>query len=45
MTTVLIELPGGAGVVRRDDGKIVITQDVSDDRGQPLRGRDDYRPV
>jgi hypothetical protein len=45
MPTVLIELPGGAGVVRRDDGEIVITQDVSDDRGQPLRGRDDYRPV
>jgi len=45
MPTVLIELPGGAGVVRRDDGQIVITQDVSDHRGQSLRGRDDYRPV
>jgi hypothetical protein len=45
MPTVLIELPGGEGVVRRDDGEIRITQDVSDDRGQPLRGRDDYRPV
>ncbi len=43
--TVLIQLPGGEGVVRRDDGEIVITHDVSDDRGQPLRGRDDYRPV
>jgi hypothetical protein len=43
--TVLIKLPGGAGVVRRDDGEIVITQDVGDGRGQPLRGRDDYRPV
>jgi hypothetical protein len=45
MPTVLIELPGGAGVVRRDDGEIVITQDVGDDRGQPFRGRDDYRPA
>jgi hypothetical protein len=45
MLTVLIELPGGAGVVRRDDGEIVITHDVSDDRGQPLRGSDDFRPV
>jgi hypothetical protein len=45
VSTVLITLPGGGGVVRRDDGEIVITQDVSDDRGQPLRGRDDYRPV
>ncbi len=43
--TVLIELPGGEGVVRRNDGEIVITQDVRDDHGQPLRGRDDYRPV
>jgi hypothetical protein len=45
MPTVLIQLPGGEGVVRRDDGEIVITRDVSDDRGQPLGGRDDYRPV
>jgi hypothetical protein len=45
MPTVLIELPGSAGVVRRDDGEIVITHDVSDDRGQPLHGRNDYRPV
>jgi hypothetical protein len=45
VSTVLIELPGGEGVVRRRNGEIVITQDVSDDRGQPLRGRDDFRPV
>jgi hypothetical protein len=45
MPTVLIKLTGGAGVVRRDDGEIVITQDVSDHRGQPFRGRDDYRPA
>jgi hypothetical protein len=45
MPTVVIQLPGGAGVVRRDDGEIVITHDVSDDRGQPLRGSDDFRLV
>jgi hypothetical protein len=45
MPTVLIQLPGGEGVVRRDDGQIVITHDVSDDRGQPLRGPNDDRPV
>jgi hypothetical protein len=43
--TVLIELPDGEGVVRRDDGEIVVTQDVSDDRGQPLRDGDHYQPV
>ena len=31
--------------VTDDDGEIVLTQDVSDDRGQPLRGHDDYRPA
>jgi hypothetical protein len=45
MPTVVIQLPGGAGVVRRDDGEIVITYNVGDDRGQPLRGSDDFRPV
>lgn len=44
MPTVLIELPDGEGVVRRD-GEIVVTQDVSDDRGQPLRDGDHYPPV
>lgn len=43
--TVLIELPGGAGVVRREDGEIVATHDVSDDSGQSLRRGDSYRPV
>jgi hypothetical protein len=42
--TVLIELPGGEGVVRRDDGEIVITHDARDGRGSPLGGRD-HRPV
>ena len=45
MPTVLIKLPGGGGVVRRDDGQIVITHDVTNDQGQPVRGGDDYRPV
>lgn len=45
MPTVLIELPEGHGVVRRDDGQIVITHNVNDDRGQPLRPGDDYRPL
>jgi hypothetical protein len=40
----MIELTGGAGVVRRDDGEIIITKDVSGDRGQTLR-RGDHRPV
>jgi hypothetical protein len=43
--TVLIELPGGEGVVHREDGEIVVTHDVSDDRGQALRRGDSYRPV
>jgi hypothetical protein len=43
--TVLIKLPGGAGVVRGDDGEIVVTWDVGDGGGQPLHGHDDYRPV
>jgi hypothetical protein len=41
----LIELAGGEGVVRCDDGEIVVTQDVGDDRGQRLRHGDRYRPV
>ena len=43
-TVVLIELPGGAGVVRRHDGEILVTHDISGDVGQTLR-RGDYRPV
>jgi hypothetical protein len=42
--TILIELPGGEGVVRGEDGEIVITRDVSDGRGSGV-GRGDYRPV
>jgi hypothetical protein len=43
--TILIELAGGEGVVRRDDGEIVVTDDVSNDRGQALRDDDRYSPV
>jgi hypothetical protein len=42
---VLIELPGGEGVVRRADGTVVVTQDVHADGGQPLRADDVYHPV
>jgi hypothetical protein len=42
---VLIELPGGEGVVRRADGTAVVTHDVHADGGQPLRADDVYQPV
>ncbi len=31
--TILVEFPGGEGVVRGDDGEMVITRDVRDGRG------------
>jgi hypothetical protein len=43
--TVLVELPGGAGVLRRDDGPVFVTQDVSADSGQLLGDGDVYMPV
>lgn len=45
MATVLIELPGGEGIVRRDDGEIVLTHDVTLDWGQPLQPYDRYQPI
>jgi hypothetical protein len=42
---VLIELPGGEGIVRRDDGEIVLTHDVTLDWGQPLQPYDKYQPI
>jgi hypothetical protein len=42
--TVLIELPGGEGIVLRDDGEIVVTGDVNDESGSPI-DRLDYRPI
>ncbi|MHB8694306.1 MAG: hypothetical protein ACYDHH_23955 [Solirubrobacteraceae bacterium] len=47
MPTVLIELPGGAGVIRHDDGEVLVVHDVHDvrdARGQRLGGRGN-RPV
>ena len=45
MTDVLIELPGGEGIVRQDDGEIVLTHDVTLDWGQPLQPWDRYQPI
>jgi hypothetical protein len=45
VTTVLIELPGGEGIVRRDDGEIVLTHDVSSHWGQTLQPYDRYQPI
>jgi len=45
VATVLIELRGGEGIVRRDDGEIVLTHDVTLDRGQPLQPWDRYQPI
>jgi hypothetical protein len=45
VSTVLIALPGGEGVVRRDDRDVWVTQDVSADHGQSLRADDVYHPV
>jgi hypothetical protein len=45
VAAVLIELPGGEGIVRRDDGEIVLTHDVTLDWGQPLQPWDRYQPI
>jgi hypothetical protein len=45
IATVLIELPGGEGIVRRDDGEIVLAHDVTVDWGQPLEPWDGYQPI
>ena len=45
VATVLIELPGGEGIVRRDDGEIVLAHDVTLDWGQPLQPWDRYEPI
>lgn len=45
MATVLIELPGGEGIVRGDDGEIVLTHDVTLDGGQQLQPWDRYQPI
>jgi hypothetical protein len=45
VSTVLIALPGGEGVVRRGGTVVVVTEDVHVDGGVPLRADDIYRPV
>ena len=45
VATVVIELPGGEGVIRGDDGEIELTHDVTLDRGQPLQPWDRYQPL
>jgi hypothetical protein len=42
---VLVELPGGEGVIRGDDGAIEFTHDVHELRGQPLQPGRPYEPV
>src|SRR5689334_15951910 len=42
---VLVSLPGGAGVVRRPDGEMVVCDDVADGRGTHLRSEDPYHPA
>ncbi len=43
--TVLVELPGGEGIIRGDDGEIALTHDVTLARGQRLQPWDRYRSV
>lgn len=45
MASVVIELPGGEGVIRREDGEIALTHDVTSDWGQPLQPWDRYQPL
>jgi hypothetical protein len=45
LSRVLVALPRGAGVVRLDDGDVVLCGDVRDGRGQPLHVGDRYRPI
>jgi hypothetical protein len=45
VATVVIELPGGEGIIRLDDGKIELTHDVTLERGQPLQPWDRYQTL
>jgi hypothetical protein len=45
VATVLIELPGGEGIVRGEDGEIVLAYDVTLGTGQPLQPWDRYQPL
>jgi hypothetical protein len=44
VASVVIELPGGEGIIRRD-GEIELTHDVTLDRGQPLQPWDRYQTL
>ena len=41
----MIELPGGEGIVRHDDGEIVLRHDITVDWGQPLQPHVRYQPI
>jgi hypothetical protein len=43
--TVLIELPGGEGIILGDDDEIALTHDVRLSRGQRLAPWDRYQPI
>jgi hypothetical protein len=43
--TVLVSLPSGAGVVRLEDGSVLITNEVSDGGGTHLRADDPFHPA
>ena len=45
MATVVIELPGGEGIVRREDGEFELTHDVTLEWGQSLQPWDRYQPI
>jgi hypothetical protein len=42
---VLVSLPSGAGVVRLQDGSVVVTEDVDEGSGSCLREHDRFHPV
>jgi hypothetical protein len=44
MRTVLVSLPSGAGVVRLDNGSVLVTDDVNQGRGTYLREADPFHP-
>jgi hypothetical protein len=41
----VIELPGGEGVIRGEDGEIALTHDVTLEGGQPVQPWDRYQPI
>jgi hypothetical protein len=45
MASVLIQLPGGEGIIRQEDGEIALTHDVTLESGQPLQPWDRYQPI